>query len=232
MKIAVASLGIVPDALVGIRFGFCSQFLVFDLDTMSHVVVSVLPAQEPAKGLSLEAIRAIAKQDVAAVITGDIKDICRQTLLELGIEVISGVSGMTVIEAIERYKSTRLATPESRKGTLARIAVAASGEGLEANLIAEMDSCRSFAIVDPSTKKWELVRAEHRGPAHKVNIEGVRAIVQSGASVVITSRLSPACCMALQALSVAAYIAPKGTTVREAIELYERGELEEVGPAI
>ena len=38
MKIAVASLGIVPDALVGIRFGFCSQFLVFDLDTMGQVV--------------------------------------------------------------------------------------------------------------------------------------------------------------------------------------------------
>ena len=49
MRIAVASLGIVPDALVGIRFGFCSQFLVFDLDTMSHVVVSVLPARSQRK---------------------------------------------------------------------------------------------------------------------------------------------------------------------------------------
>jgi len=44
MRIAVASLGIVPDALVCIRFGFCSQFLVFDLDTMSHVMVSVRKA--------------------------------------------------------------------------------------------------------------------------------------------------------------------------------------------
>jgi len=232
MKIAVASLGIVPDALVGIRFGFCSQFLVFDLDTMGHVVVSVLPSREPAQGLSLEAIRAIARQDVEAVITGDIKDICRQTLIEMGIEVISGVRGMTVIEAIERYKSTRLATPESRQGTLARIAVAASGEGLDASLQTGLDACIALTIVDPATKKWELIRVEHSGPAHKVNIEGVRAIVQSGASVVITSQLSAGCCMALQALSVAAYIAPQGTTVREAIELYERGELEEAAPAI
>jgi predicted Fe-Mo cluster-binding NifX family protein len=33
--------------------------------------------------------------------------------------------------------------------------------------------------------------------------------------------------MALRALAVAAYIAPEGITVREAIEMYERGELEE-----
>jgi predicted Fe-Mo cluster-binding NifX family protein len=65
---------------------------------MHHVVVSVAPSQEPSEHLSLEAIRAIAKQDVSAVITGNIKDICRQTLLELGIDVISGVQGMTVIE--------------------------------------------------------------------------------------------------------------------------------------
>ena len=55
----------------------------------------------------------------------------------------------------------------------------------------------------------------------------------SGAApgVVITAQLSPACCMALQALAVAAYLAPAGITVREAIELYERGELEEMGAA-
>jgi len=92
---------------------------------------------------------------------------------------------MTVIEAIERFESTRLATPESRQGTLARIAVAASGEGLDASLQTGLDACRSLR-----------------------------------------------CCMALQALSVIANIAPQGTTVREAIELYEPGELEEVGPAI
>jgi predicted Fe-Mo cluster-binding NifX family protein len=176
--------------------------------------------------------QAAAKQDVEAVITGEIKDICRRTLLELGIEVISGVRGMTVIEAIERYKSTRLSTPESRRGTLARIAVAASGEGLDASLQAGLDACRALTIADPATKKWELVRVEHVGPAHRVNVEGVRAIVQYGASVVITSQLSPGCCMALQALSVAACLAAAGTTVREAIGLYERGELEEVGPAL
>jgi predicted Fe-Mo cluster-binding NifX family protein len=231
MKIAVASLGMVPEALVGIRFGTCSQFLVFDLDTMHFVVVSVAARQEPSEQVSLEAIRAVAKQDVSAVITGNIKAICRATLMELGIDVISGVQGMTVLEAIERYKATRLATPESRQGTITRIAVVSGGEGLDAHLQTGLDACTAFTIVDPVTKKWEIIRVEHGGQPHKVNLDAVRAVVRSGAGVVITTQLAPACCMALQALAVATYMAPQGITVREAIELYERGELEEIQPA-
>jgi predicted Fe-Mo cluster-binding NifX family protein len=231
MNVAVASLGTVPDALVGIRFGTCSQFLVFDLDTMRYVVVSVTPHQEPSEHVSLEAIRAVARQDVSVVITGDIKASCRRTLEELGIEVIAGVQGMTVAEAIERFKATRLAAPETRQGTVTRLAVAADGEGMAARLPTEFGTCRSFTIVDPRTMQWETVRVEHDEHAHKVNIEGVRAVVRSGAAVIITSRIDPSCCMALQALAVAAYLAPGGITVRDAIERYTRGELEEIGLA-
>lgn len=34
MKVAVASMGTLPEAWVGIQTGLCSQFLVFDLETM------------------------------------------------------------------------------------------------------------------------------------------------------------------------------------------------------
>jgi predicted Fe-Mo cluster-binding NifX family protein len=230
MKVAVASLGTVPEALVGIRFGTCSQFLVFDLDTMSHVVISVTPRTEPADHVSLEAIRAVARQDVAAVITGDIKDTCRRTLHELGIDVISGVRNMTVLEAVDRYKADRLAEPSSRTGTITRIAVVADGEGLAARLHEDVGTCTSFTIVDPQTGGWEVVRVQHAVPAHKVDLRGVKAIVQSGAAVVITAHASRACCMALQALSVPAHLAPAGITVREAIDRHQRGELEEIGP--
>lgn len=232
MKIAVASMGIVPEALVGIRFGFCSQFLVFDLDSMQYDVVSVAPRQDPSEHLSLEAIRAVARQDVVAVITGNIKEVCRKTLQELGIDVVAGVQGMTVIEAVERYKATRLAAPESRQGELTKIAVAAAGEGLDARLQTGLEACESFTIVDPSTRHWETLRVAHDPRAHKVNIEGVRAIVQSGAAVVITSQLNESCRLALEALAVAAYLAPRGLTVREAIALYESAELEEAAPTV
>ena len=227
MKVAVASMGTVPDALVGVRFGMCSQFLVFDTDTMEHIVVKVSPQLESPEKVSLAAIRAVAHQGVSAVITGLIKDVCRQTLLNLGVDVIDGVEGMTVHEAIERYKATGLTTPESRKGLITRIAVVSVGEGLDGHLEAPPRICSSFVVVDPATKAWETVQVKADGPAREVNLNIVRAVVRSGAGVLITPRIHPECCMALQALAVAVYVAPEGITVREAIELYESGELEE-----
>lgn len=226
MKVAVASMGTVPEAWVGIRFGMCSQFLVFDLDTMDYVVVSVPPRPEDRDRVSLSAIRAVAKQDVSAVITGNIKDICRQTLQDLGIDVIDGVEGMTVQEAIEHYKATGLATPESRKGILTRVAVASHGEGLDASLEIRFGDCSSFVLVEPTTMEWKIVRVEPREPGQKVNREAIRTVAQSGAAVLITPEIHPECCMVLQALAVTVYLAPEGITVREAIELYEAGELQ------
>ena len=227
MKVAVASMGTVPEAWVGIRFGMCSQFLVFDLDTMEYLVVSVPPHQESPEQVSLAAIRAVARQDVSAVITGHIKDICRQTLLDLGIDVIDGVEGMTVLEAVEHYKATGLPTPESRKGLPIRVAVVSTGEGLEAPVELHFGICSSFVVVDPATMAWEAIQVEPDGPAEKVNMNGVRAVVRSGAGVVITPQIDTECCMALRALAVTAYLAPEGITVREAVERYARGELEE-----
>lgn len=229
MKVAVASMGTVPEALVGIRFGTCSQFLVFDLDTMASLLVSVPLRHDAPEHVSLEAIRALAKQDVSVVITGNIKDICRSTLEELGIEVIAGVQGMTVLEAVERYRASRLSAPESRRGTLTRIAVASDGAGLDALLRADIGTCTTFTVVDPRTWAWETVRVEHGANPRGASLDGVRAVVRSGAAGVITTQVSPPCLLALQALAVPAYAAPAGITVRDAVERCERGELKELG---
>jgi predicted Fe-Mo cluster-binding NifX family protein len=227
MKIAVASMGTVPEAWVGIRFGMCSQFLVFDLDTMEYVVVSVPPRAEDRDRISLAAIRAIAKQGILAIITGNIKDVCRKTLLDLGIDVIDGVEGLTVQEAIERYKATRLEAPESRKGMPTRIAVASLGKGLDAPLGIGFDTCTSFVVVDPLTMEGETLEVKPDAPGAKVNVRAIRAVVRSGATVLITPQIHPECCMALQALAVSVYLAPEGITVHQAVEQYERGELEQ-----
>jgi len=186
--------------------------------------------------VSLAAIRAVARQGVSAVITGQIKDVCRQTLLNLGIEVIDGVEGMTVQEAIERYKTTGLQAPAARKGVRTRVAVVSQGEGLEAFLGVRFGTCSSFVVVDPATMEWEVVRVEPDGPAPPysppiggaggVNLKGIRAVVRSGADVLITPHIHPECCMALQALAVTVYLAPEELTVREALERYRQGELE------
>jgi predicted Fe-Mo cluster-binding NifX family protein len=74
--------------------------------------------------------------------------------------------------------------------------------------------------------EWKIVRVESKEPGQKVNREAIRTVAQSGAAVLITPEIHPECCMVLQALAVTVYLAPEGITVREAIELYEAGELE------
>ncbi|MCP4538270.1 MAG: hypothetical protein GY832_14110 [Chloroflexi bacterium] len=229
MKVAVASMGTVPEAWVGIRFGICSQFLIFDTDTMEYIVVSIPARQEESDQVSLAAIQAVAKQDVSTIITGDIKPVCCQALQTMGIEVIDGVQGMTVQQAIEHYKATGLQTPESRKGILTRVAVASHGEGLDAPLqvrSGECSTCSSFIVVEPATMEWEAVHVEPDGPAQTMNKKAIRAIAQSGAAAIITPEIHPECCMVLRVLAIEAYIAPMDITVREAIKLYEAGELE------
>ena len=226
MRVAVASMGTVPEAWVGIKFGICSQFLVFDLDTMEYIVLSVPPRQEDTEQVSLTAIRAVAQQDVSAVITGNIKDVCRGILLDMGIDVIDGVEGMTVAEAIERYKVTGLQAPEERKGLLTRIAVVSQGEGGLGAPLETFSTCSAFVVVDPRTQGWVKVQIEPSEPEEKVPTEAIRAVAHSGATVLITPQIRPECCMALQALAIEVYIAPEGITVQKAIELYEAGELE------
>ncbi len=230
MKVAVASMGTAMDAWVGIQFGLCSQFLVFDLDAdlNDYIVVSLPPTSEAEERVSLSAIRAVASQGVSVVITGHIKDICRQTLLNLGIEVIDGVEGMSVREAVERYKATGLATPESRKGTPVRLAVVAQEEGLDAPVEMPFGLCTSFTMVDPLTMEWSRVEVAPDGPTSKVHFHSIQTVVRNGASVLLTPQITPECCIALQALAVEVYLVPAGITVREAVARYERGELKRV----
>jgi len=227
MRIAVASMGSSPQALVGVRFGMCSQFLVFDTETQEYVVTSVPPRAEARDQVSLAAIRAVAQQGIAVIITGQIKDVCRQTILSLGIDVIDGVTGMTVEEAIHRYRTTGMPSADTRRGFVTKVAIVAEGEGMEAVLAPPLHLCTSFIVVDPETNSWERVDIPEDGPPHEVNLKAIRTVVKSGACAVINPEIHPECCMALQALAVSVYTAPAGIAVREALARYERGELEE-----
>ncbi|MDY7042462.1 MAG: NifB/NifX family molybdenum-iron cluster-binding protein [Chloroflexota bacterium] len=224
MQVAVSSLGTSLEAWAGVPFGACSQFLVVDTETMDFVIVSVASEQDPTK-ISLAAIRAIAKQDAQVVITGYIKDICKQTMIGLGMEVIDNIKRMTVREAIEVYitggpQAIHLYEPLPEK-----IAVASHGANLDATLAPEDEPCTSFVLVNPETMAFETVQVKPADSLLQASINAVRAAARAGASVVITSGIRPECCAALRALAITVAVADKDTTVREAVDAYLRGEL-------
>jgi predicted Fe-Mo cluster-binding NifX family protein len=225
MKMAVSSLGTCLDAWAGGPFGTCSQFLVVDTETMDFVVVTVPAEQLDTGKVSLAAIRALAQQDVEVIITGTIKDICRQAMVNLGIEVIDGVEGINVRDAVALYASAGPEAIVDHTPAPAKIAVASHGNDLDATLSPRREVCTSFVLVDPQTMSFEVVQVEPADSPERASVNAVRAAAKSGATVVVTPEIRPACCTALGALAIQVVLADENLAVREAVEAYRRGEL-------
>jgi len=133
---------------VGIRFGMCSQFLVFDLDTLEYLVLSVPPHQETPEQVSLTAISGAGRAGCLYSDHRPDQECLPPDAGGPGYRVIDGVEKMTVHEAIELYRAPGCRSA-LRRGTVARIAVVARGEGLDARLEVPMERCTSFIVVIP-----------------------------------------------------------------------------------
>lgn len=225
MQVAVSSLGTDLDAWTGIPFGTCSQFLVVDTETMESVVISVpTQHQDPAK-VSLSAIRAIARQGAEAVITGPIKDTCKQAMQSLGMQVIDNVGRMTVREAVQRFARGGPKQLQHFAPLPEKIAVASRGRDLDACIHGKDEPCTSFVLVEPQTMQSEVVQVEPASSPGEASRHAVRAAARAGATVVITSAMHPQCCAALRALAISVVLAPEGMVAREAVKNYLAGEL-------
>jgi predicted Fe-Mo cluster-binding NifX family protein len=80
-------------------------------------------------------------------------------------------------------------------------------------------------IVNPQTMSFDVVTVQPGDSLEQTSVNAVRAAAKSGATVVITPQIRPACCTALNALAITVVLAEKELTVREAVLAYERGEL-------
>ena len=226
MKIAVSSQGTSLDAWAGGPFGLCTQFLVVDTETMDAVVVSVPSDQLDASGISLPAIRGIASQGAETVLTGIIKPTCRQAMETLGIEVVEGIEGLTVRQAIEIYETGGEEALAEVQPPAGKIAVASHGENLDATLSQKGEPCSSFVLVDPQNWSYEVIRVKPADTLVGASVNAVRAAARSGATVVLTPEIRPACCTALRSLAITVALADPELTVQEAVAKYLAGELE------
>jgi predicted Fe-Mo cluster-binding NifX family protein len=226
MKIAVSSMGTSLDAWTGAPFGICPQFIIVDTETQDLLIVAVPAEERDPQHVSLYAIRALASQGVQVVLTGYIKDVCREAMLSLGIDVVEGMPRMTVREAVEQYTSAGAQAVAAYEPQPAQIAVSSHGADLDAPLAQKGEPCTSFLIVNPQTMAFEQVLVEPGDTPERTSVNAVRAAARSGATVVITPQIRPVCCTALRALAVIVALADPAMTIRQAIEAYQRGELE------
>ncbi|MDP3425875.1 MAG: NifB/NifX family molybdenum-iron cluster-binding protein [Humidesulfovibrio sp.] len=106
--IAVTSEGPQLTDMVDPRFGRAAGFVVIDLATMAVSYVDNGGSQALSQGAGIQAAENIAKAGAGVVLSGFVGPKAFQALSAGGIQVIQNVEGMTVGQAVDKYKRGEL----------------------------------------------------------------------------------------------------------------------------
>ncbi|MBU1230581.1 MAG: dinitrogenase iron-molybdenum cofactor biosynthesis protein [Proteobacteria bacterium] len=111
--IAVTSEGPKMTDMVDPRFGRAAGFVVVDLATMAVSYVDNGGSQAMAQGAGIQAAENVARAGAGVVLSGFVGPKAFQALQAGGIQVIQNVEGMTVGQAVDKYKRGELAAAEA-----------------------------------------------------------------------------------------------------------------------
>jgi predicted Fe-Mo cluster-binding NifX family protein len=107
-KIAVTSEGPLLDDQVDPRFGRAAGFVVVDLETMDTQYIDNGQSQVMAQGAGIQAAELIARAGVSCLLTGYVGPKAFQALSAAGIKVGQNLEGLTVRDAVERFKNNQV----------------------------------------------------------------------------------------------------------------------------
>lgn len=114
-----------------------------------------------------------------------------------------------------------------------RIAVSASGRDLDSLLDPRFGRCPYFLLIDTETEECQPLPNPGMSAGGGAGIQAAQEVVRHGAKVVITGQCGPNAFDVLRSAGVKV-LQGKVEPVRQVLERYRRGELEEIaapGPA-
>ncbi|MFW6324802.1 MAG: DUF134 domain-containing protein, partial [Desulfovibrionales bacterium] len=103
-KIAISSEGPGLDDAVDPRFGRAGGYVLVDPDTMQSEYIDNGQSQAMAHGAGIQAAETIARSGAGVVLTGSVGPKAFQVLSAAGVEIGQNLGGITVREAVEKYK--------------------------------------------------------------------------------------------------------------------------------
>lgn len=113
-----------------------------------------------------------------------------------------------------------------------KIAVSSTGKSLDSQMDPRFGRCQYFIFVDPETMEFEALENEGLMAMGGAGVQAVQSIVNKGAKVLITGNLGPNAATALSSSGVKVFLV-SGKTVREAVEEFKSGKLQETsGPTV
>jgi len=104
-KIAITSEGPSLDDQVDSRFGRAAGFIVVDLETKDIQYLDNGQSQVMAQGAGIQAAELIVRAGVSCLLTGYVGPKAFQALTAAGIKVGQNLEGLTVRQAVARFKS-------------------------------------------------------------------------------------------------------------------------------
>jgi predicted DNA-binding protein (UPF0251 family)/predicted Fe-Mo cluster-binding NifX family protein len=104
-RIAVSSLEPGLDAPVDPRFGRAAGFVIIDLDTMEHEFFDNPSARDMAHGAGTQTADTIIGTGAEVVLTGFVGPKAFRVLHDAGIRAAQSMSGLTVREALARFRT-------------------------------------------------------------------------------------------------------------------------------
>lgn len=105
MKIAVSASADNMDATVDPRFGRCAYFIIVETERneiKDHEILKNTGVQAM-RGAGITAAQIVANKGVEAVITGNVGPNAFGVLSQSGIKIFTGVVGISVKAAVEKY---------------------------------------------------------------------------------------------------------------------------------
>ena len=96
------------DDMVDPRFGRAGGFVIVDPDTMESTYVDNGSSQAMSHGAGIQAAEVVAKTGAKVVLTGNVGPKAFQTLQAAGLQVGHNLGGLSVRQAVERYKEGKV----------------------------------------------------------------------------------------------------------------------------
>ncbi|MFH1314318.1 MAG: NifB/NifX family molybdenum-iron cluster-binding protein [Candidatus Eisenbacteria bacterium] len=105
-----------------------------------------------------------------------------------------------------------------------KIAISSTGQGLDAEMDPRFGRCQYIIVVDTDTMEFETIENPNIMASGGAGIQSAQLIAEKGVGVVLTGNCGPNAFQTLQAAGIPVCVGVGGT-VREAVELYKKGEI-------
>ncbi|MFP4057784.1 MAG: NifB/NifX family molybdenum-iron cluster-binding protein [Candidatus Brocadiia bacterium] len=107
-----------------------------------------------------------------------------------------------------------------------KIAIASSGETLDAPVDPRFGRARAFILYDTESREWSVLdNAQNLNAPQGAGIQAASQVANAGAQAVLAGNCGPKAFAALSGAGLAVYTTPS-LTVQQAIEKFRAGDLE------